>query len=42
VATQVGHVRGQFVVDGRPHAVVDLGSVLTAIETRWRRHAKEP
>jgi len=31
-----GHVRGQFTHDGQPRSVVDLRSVLTAIETRWR------
>ena len=37
-ATQRGFVRGQFGLDGEPRAVADLGAVLTAIETRWRRH----
>jgi chemotaxis signal transduction protein len=35
-ATQGSHVRGQFTLDGQPRTVVDLGSVLAAIETRWR------
>jgi len=35
---QRGPVRGQFSVSGQRHSVVDLGSVLTAIETRWRKH----
>jgi purine-binding chemotaxis protein CheW len=34
--SQPGHVSGQFVLDGRPRSIVDLGSVLTAIEKRWR------
>jgi len=34
-AAQRGHVRGQFLLGGQPRSVVDLGSVLTAIETRW-------
>jgi purine-binding chemotaxis protein CheW len=34
-ATQHGHVRGQFSLDGQPRAIVDLGSVLTALERRW-------
>ena len=37
VATKRGHVRGQFILDGQSRSVVDLGSVLTAIETRWRQ-----
>jgi chemotaxis signal transduction protein len=36
VATQRGPVRSQFVLGGQPRPVVDLGAVLTAIETRWR------
>lgn len=42
--TQRRHVRGQFGCNGQQHAVVDLGSVLTAIETRWRQSgiAKDP
>ncbi len=36
-ATQRGHARGQFALDGQPRSIVDLGSVLTAIETRWRQ-----
>ena len=35
VATQHGHVRGQFSLDGQARAIVDLGSVLTALEHRW-------
>ena len=31
-----GHVRGQFSRDGQPRSIVDLGSVLAAIELRWR------
>lgn len=31
-----GHLRGQFVIAGQPRSIVDLGSVLTAIETRGR------
>jgi chemotaxis signal transduction protein len=34
-ALQRGHLVGQVVVGGRPRSVVDLGSVLIAIETRW-------
>jgi purine-binding chemotaxis protein CheW len=37
-ATQRGHVRGQIVVTGQPRSVVDLASVLAAIETRWDPH----
>jgi len=29
-----GHVRGQFTLDGQPRSIVDLRSVLAAIETR--------
>jgi chemotaxis signal transduction protein len=36
VATQRGHLRGQFSLGGRPHSIIDIGSVLTAIGTRWR------
>lgn len=36
VATQRGPIVGQFILDGQPHPIVDVGSVLTAIETRWR------
>jgi chemotaxis signal transduction protein len=35
-ATQRGHVRGHVLVGGQSRAIIDLGSVLTAIETRWR------
>ncbi|HSS01965.1 MAG TPA: chemotaxis protein CheW [Kofleriaceae bacterium] len=34
---QRGHVVGQLVVGGRPRSVVDLGSVLTALEARWNQ-----
>jgi chemotaxis signal transduction protein len=42
--TEHGHVRGQFSVAGQPRSVVDLGSVVAAIEMRWRPGgaAKEP
>jgi chemotaxis signal transduction protein len=42
-ATQSGHVRGQFTFDGWARSVIDLPSVLTAIEQRGRPHgaAKE-
>jgi chemotaxis signal transduction protein len=41
---QRGHVAGQLVVDGQPRLVIDLGSVLTAIEKRFNQGgtAKEP
>ena len=44
LATIGGHVRGQLTVDGQPRSIVDLGSVVAAIETRWRPRgaAKEP
>jgi purine-binding chemotaxis protein CheW len=32
-----GHIVGQLVVDGQPRLVVDLGSMLTAIEHRWNQ-----
>jgi chemotaxis signal transduction protein len=35
-ANRRGHVRGQLVLDGQPRAIVDLGSVLAAIEQRGR------
>jgi chemotaxis signal transduction protein len=34
-AAQRGHIAGQLVIDGQPRLIVDLGSVLNAIETRW-------
>jgi hypothetical protein len=37
-ATRRGHVRGQIVLAGPPRSVIDLGSVLAAIETRWHPH----
>lgn len=39
-----GHVLGQLTLAGQPRPILDLRSVLTAIETRWRprRAAKEP
>lgn len=42
-ATQSGHVRGQFTFDGHARSVIDLPSVLTAIEQRGRQRgaAKE-
>lgn len=36
VATQRGHVRGQLTFDAQALSILDLGSVLTAIEARWR------
>ena len=36
-AARRGHVRGQLAVSDPPRAIIDLGSVLTAIETRWQR-----
>ena len=35
-ASAHGHVLGQFSLDGQPRSIVDLGSVLAAIELRWR------
>jgi chemotaxis signal transduction protein len=36
VATQRGSIVGQFILGGQPYSIVDVGSVLAAIETRWR------
>ncbi len=41
VATQRGHIVGQFIVDGELHPIIDIGSVLTAIGTRWRNPGTE-
>lgn len=32
--TQRGHISGQFVLDGQPHPILDIGFVLTAIGRR--------
>ena len=32
-----GHIAGQLVVGGEPRLIIDLGSVLSAIETRWNQ-----
>jgi chemotaxis signal transduction protein len=34
-APQPGHLRGRFSFGGQPRSVIDIGSVLTAITTRW-------
>jgi chemotaxis signal transduction protein len=39
IAAQRGHVRGQFALGGRPHSILDLGSVLAAIGSRWRHRS---
>lgn len=36
-AAHRAHTRGLFLLGEQPRAVVDLGSVLTSIETRWRQ-----
>jgi hypothetical protein len=38
VAAQRGHVRGHFTFDAQALSILDLGSMLTAIEARWRAH----
>lgn len=36
-ASRSGHIAGQLVVGGQARLVIDLGSVLTAIEARWNQ-----
>jgi chemotaxis signal transduction protein len=43
-ATRPGYLRGQIAIGDQPRSIIDLHSVLTAIETRWQRASstKEP
>jgi chemotaxis signal transduction protein len=34
---QRGHLAGQLAISGQPRSVIDLGSVVAAIETRWNQ-----